>query len=79
MKFIIDNNTELNDSLMFQLVYEVIKMGYVSNYDTEYCYVSRFKVGLDESSKCLFADVIFSKTNYGYKVLLIDGKGEWYG
>lgn len=43
-KFIIYNHTpnQINDLQLFELVYDTIKQGYLSNNETEYCYLTIF-------------------------------------
>lgn len=62
-KFIIYNYTPscIDDLKLFELIYEVIKQGKISNNNTEYCY---FTVFGKENKVC----VSFSKSKSGYRI-----------
>lgn len=42
-KITIHNDTKLSDEMVVQHVLEVIKMGKISNNETQYCYATTFK------------------------------------
>ena len=57
-KFIIENGSDLCDFIAMERIAEVIDMGLIGDYDTKYCYATRF-------TDCV---VTMDKTKYGYKV-----------
>lgn len=62
-KFIIYNYTPscIDDLKLFELIYEVIKQGKISNNNTEYCYITTF-------NKELVVDCKKTKTGYRFNV-----------
>jgi hypothetical protein len=54
-RIIINNRTELSEEDAILLVYQVIKMGRISNDGKQYCYVSAF--GGDNNRYCVATDL----------------------
>jgi len=63
-KFIIENKSNIKDEIAIEAILKTIKLGLISNGNTEYCYVARF-------NQCV---VEMKKTNYGYKIILLEAK-----